>query len=334
MRFGLALPHYGFSFPDGAVSFSRTAEVALRAEALGFDSVWVSDHFFYSFERYGLAPDPIASLEPLTTLAGLAALTERARLGTLVLGAPFRQPSILAKTAATLDVLSNGRLELGLGAGWLEREFEAFGYAFGSAGDRFALLEEVLRVLVAFDADRPANVDTPRFRLRDARMIPPPLQRPRPPVWLGSKGGSRSLALAARYADGWNTVWRWAPERYAAVASAADAACERVGRDPATLRRSIGLHALIADDDAGFAALFGRARDSMPGGAMAGETIESWCADTLSGTPERVAERVRSFAALGVEELIVSPWVLPFALPEPEQIERFAELVIGPAGSR
>jgi alkanesulfonate monooxygenase SsuD/methylene tetrahydromethanopterin reductase-like flavin-dependent oxidoreductase (luciferase family) len=334
MRFGLALPHYGFSFPDGEVSFARTAEVARRAETLGFDSVWVSDHFFYTFERYGLPADPIASLEPLTALAGLAVLTDRVRLGTLVLGAPFRHPSILAKTATTLDVLSGGRLELGMGAGWLEREFEAFGYAFGSSGDRFSLLEQVLQILTAFDGDAPATVEAGRFRLVGARTVPPSVQRPRFPIWLGSKGGPRSLAMAARYADGWNTVWRWSPEGYTAVSAEADAACERVGRDPATLRRSVGLYSLIAEDDAAFADLFARARDAMPGGAMAEETSASWCADTLSGTPERIVERVRSFAAIGVEELIVSPWVLPFALPEPQQLELFAERVIRPVVGR
>jgi probable F420-dependent oxidoreductase len=330
VRFGLALPHYGFSFPDGEVSFERTADVARRAEALGFGSLWISDHFFYTFERYGLPPDPIASLEPLTTLAGLATVTTQARLGTLVLGAPFRHPSILAKAAATIDVLSDGRLELGLGAGWLEREFDAFGYPFGSTGDRFGLLEEVLRVLTAFEGDAPASVETDRFRLRGARTIPPPVQRPRAPIWLGSKGGPRSLGLAARYAQGWNTVWRWSPEAYGRASRAADGACERVGRDPATLRRSVGLYSLIADDDDAFRSLFERARAAMPGDAMADETVASWCADTLSGTPERIVDRVRAFEAIGVEELIVSPWVLPFALPEPEQLERFADRVIRP----
>ncbi len=330
MRFGLALPHYGFSFPDGEVSFERMAAVALRAEALGFDSVWVSDHFFYTFERYGLPADPIASLEPLTALAGLAVTTERVRLGTLVLGAPFRHPSIVAKMAATIDVASGGRLELGLGAGWLEREFEAFGYPFGTTGDRFALLEDVLRLLTAFDGDDPTTVEAGRFHLRGARTIPPPVQRPHVPLWLGSKGGPRSLAQAARYADGWNTVWRWSPDAYAAVAASADAACERVGRDPASLRRSVGLYTLIGDDDAELGSVFERGRAAMPGNAMAAESVASWCADTLSGTPDRIIERVEAFASAGVEELIVSPWVLPFALIEPEQIERFAERVIRP----
>lgn len=328
MRFGLALPHYGFSFPDGEVSFERMAEVARRAEDLGFDSLWVSDHFFYTFERYGLPARPIASLEPLSALAGLAAVTERARLGSLVLGAPFRHPSILAKTAATIDSISGGRLELGIGAGWLEREFEAFGYPFGTTGGRFTLLEDVLRILTAFEDDRPATADVGPFRLRDARLVPPPIQRPRVPIWVGSKGGPRSLGMAARFADGWNTVWRFTPEAYGALARSADEACERAGRDPATLRRSVGLYSLIGEDARSFREAFERGRAAMPGGAMDDETIGSWCSDTLSGTPGQIAERVEAFAAMGVEELIVSPWVLPFALIEPEQIERFAELAI------
>src|SRR6185295_1777431 len=127
MRFGLALPQYGFSLPDGAVGFETTAAWARRAEELGFDSVWLSDHFFYTFTRYGGDPTPIPAIEPLTALAALATMTSRVRLGTLVLCAPFRHPALLAKMAMTIDRLSGGRLDLGLGAGWLREEFDAFG---------------------------------------------------------------------------------------------------------------------------------------------------------------------------------------------------------------
>jgi alkanesulfonate monooxygenase SsuD/methylene tetrahydromethanopterin reductase-like flavin-dependent oxidoreductase (luciferase family) len=267
---------------------------------------------------------------PIPALTAAAMATERIRVGTSVLNPDLRHPAVLARDAASVDVLSDGRLELGLGAGWLEREFEAFGYAFGSTGERFDLLEDVLRILTAFEGDEPATVEAGRFRVRGARTIPPPVQRPRAPIWLGSKGGPRSLAMAARFAEGWNTVWRWSPEAYAATSAAADAACERAGRDPGTLRRSVGLYALIGDDDAELRAVFERGRAAMPGNAMADESLDSWCADTLSGTPERVIERAEAFAAIGVEELIVSPWVLPFALIEPDQIERFAERVIRP----
>jgi probable F420-dependent oxidoreductase len=332
MRFGLALPHYDFSVPPDRrpITFAAAAEAAADAERLGFDSVWISDHLLYHFERYG-EPEPVyGSLEPLTTIAGLAALTSRVRLGTLVLGAPFRHPSLLAKAAATLDSISGGRLDLGVGAGWLRDEFEAFGYRFGTVGERFAALEETLQVLEALFDDGEASGTFGGVTLKSARLLPPPVQRPRPPVWLGGKGGPRLLRLAARHADGWNLVWRITPEDYAPKVDDVARACESQDRDPATLRRSLGFYSLIAEDEPAVAALWDRARSSMPGRALDGESWESWRADTLSGTPEQVLERVAAFEALGVEELILSPWSLPFALPEPEMLHVVAERVIAP----
>jgi probable F420-dependent oxidoreductase len=332
MRFGLALPHYDFSMPqDGApVSFAAVARVAADAERLGFDSVWLSDHFLYTFARYG-APEPLhGSLEPLTALAGVAALTERVRLGTLVLGAPFRHPSLLAKTVSTLDSISGGRIDLGIGAGWFQDEFTAFGYRYGSVGDRFASLEEALQVLEALLGGDEASGTFGGVELKSARLLPPPVQRPRPPVWVGGKGGPRLLRLAARHADGWNVVWRMSPRAYAGKVDDVAAACEAEGRDPATFRRTVGLYGLIAPDDASVAALWERARASMPGRSLDGESWNDWRADTLSGTPEQVLDRVTAFEAMGVEELILSPWVLPFALPEPEMLELVAERVIAP----
>ena len=330
MRFGMALPQYGFSLPGGEVGFATTAAWAQRAEELGFDSVWVSDHFFYTFARYG-EPEPLhGSLEPLTALAGLAALTERVRLGTLVLGAPFRHPSLLAKTVATLDSISGGRIDLGVGAGWFEDEFTAFGYRYGNVGDRFASLEETLQVLEALLGGDEASGTFGRVELKSARLLPPPVQRPRPPVWVGGKGGPRLLRLAARHADGWNVVWRITPQDYAGSVDDVAAACESEGRDPSTFRRSVGLYGLIGEDDASVAALWDRARAAMPGRALDGESWDDWRADTLSGTPEQVLERVAAFEAMGVEELILSPWTLPFALPEPEMLDLVAERVIAP----
>jgi probable F420-dependent oxidoreductase len=332
MRFGLALPHYDFSLPGdrAPISFRRAAEVAADAERLGFDSVWASDHFFYSFARYG-EPEPLyGSLEPLTALAGIAALTDRVRLGTLVLGSPFRHPSLLAKTVATIDSISGGRINLGVGAGWLEDEFTAFGYPYGTVDDRFSSLEATLQVLEALLGGDEASGTFGGIELKSARLLPPPVQRPRPPVWVGGKGGPRLLRLAARYADGWNLVWRVTPEAYAGKVRDVAAACEPQERDPATFRRSIGLYGLIAEDEAAVAALWERARATMPGRALDGETWQDWRADTLSGTPAQVLGRVAAFEAMGVEELILSPWTLPFALPEPQMLELFAEQVIAP----
>lgn len=326
MRFGLTLPHYGFSLPSGEIAFADAADWARRAEALGFDSVWVSDHFFYSFARYGADPSPIASLEPMATLAGVAAVTDRVRLGTLVLCAAFRHPSLLAKAATSIDLLSAGRLDLGLGAGWMSEEFEAFGYRFGSPGERFAILEETLEVVRELFGGQAVTYDGPNVTLRRAVLRPAP-DRP-PPLWVGGKGGPRLLRLAARLADGWNVVWRISPEAYAGKVSDVRAACEGEGRDPATFGLSVGLYSLIGENEAAAEAAFERGRAAAPGNAMAHDDYETWRADTLSGTPEQILERVAAFESLGVQELIVSPWVLPFAIHEPEQIDLFAERVI------
>jgi probable F420-dependent oxidoreductase len=331
MRFGLSLPQYGFSLPGGRqITFDVAARWARRAEDLGFDSVWLSDHLFYTYGRYGLDPAPIAALEAMTSLAGLAALTRRVRLGTLVLCSPFRHPAMVAKMANTIDRISGGRLDLGVGAGWLEDEFTAFGYRFGRVGERFALLRETLEVLEALGSGEPTTYDGPTVTLRGARALPPAIQRPTVPVWVGGKGGPRLLALAARHAAGWNAVWRWEPEAYRERAAAAARACEDVGRDPSTFRLSVGLYGLMGEDEAAARAAFERGRAAMPGGAMDHESYEDWRADTLSGTPEQVIERVRAFESIGVEEIVLSPWVLPFAIHEPEQVDLFAERVIAP----
>jgi probable F420-dependent oxidoreductase len=329
MRFGLSLPHYGFSLPSGEITFHDAAGWARRAEALGFDSVHVSDHFFYSFARYGADRAPIASLEPLTTLAGVAAVTERVRLATLVLCASFRHPALLARAAVSLDRLSGGRLELGLGAGWMEEEFEAFGYEFGSPGDRFAVLEETIEVLIALFTGEPVTFEGPRVRLRDARLGPAPERRP--PLWVGGKGGRRLLRLAAARADGWNVVWRISPQTYAEKVDHVRRACETAGRDPDTFGLSVGLYSLIGEDGAAARAAFERGRAAAPGDSLAVDNYETWRADTLSGTPEQILERIAAFEELGVQELIVAPWVLPFAIHEPEQVELFAERVIRPS---
>lgn len=330
MRFGLSLPHYGFSLPEGdPISFEAVAVWATRAEAAGFDSVWVSDHFFYSFARYGADPAPIAALEPMTACAGLAAATHRVRLGALVLCSSFRHPALVAKMATTIDGISGGRLDLGVGAGWLEEEFTAFGYGQTPKGERFAALEETLGVLSALATGQPVTFDGPRVSLREARLLPAPVQ-PHVPVWVGGKGGPRLLDLAARFADGWNAAWRWAPDAYAQKAAAARTACEEFGRDPGTFRLSVGLYTMVGEDEGAARSAFERGRAAMPGGALDRESYDAWRADTLSGTPEQVIERISAFEEEGVEEIVIAPWVLPFAIPEPERFDAFVEGVLAP----
>jgi probable F420-dependent oxidoreductase len=329
MRVGLTLPQYDFSLPDGGpISFAAVADAARRAERLGFDSVWVSDHFFATLDRYGGDATRYGALEPLTTLAGLAPLTERVRLGTMVLSAGFRHPAVLAKSATAIDLLSGGRLDLGLGAGWFEAEFAAFGYPFGSVAERFDLLEDVLGYLSALFDGEPATWRGERFALQDAYDQPRPVQEPRPPLLLGGKGGPRLLGLAARLADGWNTVWRWAPEAYAERAAAARAACERAGRDPATLRLSLGLFTMVGRDERDLERRADTIAERLPAGVGTATSLGELRRDGLVGTSEQVVERALAFAELGVDELIVCPAPLWFAQPDHSMVEQIAETVL------
>ncbi|MCI0633336.1 MAG: LLM class flavin-dependent oxidoreductase [Actinobacteria bacterium] len=328
MRVGLALPHYDFSLPGGGpASFEPVASQAVRAEWLGFDSVWVSDHLFASLGRYGGGEKRYGSLEPLTTLAALAGMTSRVRLGTLVLSAGFRHPALVAKSAATIDRLSGGRLELGFGAGWFADEFDGFGYPLGSVRDRFDLLEETLAYLAALFDGEPATFAGKRFTMHDAYNHPRPIQDP-PPMLLGGKGGPKVLEMATRYADGWNTVWRWTPEAYAPRAEAARAACERSGRDPAAFRLSLGLFTVVGEDEADVVRRYELMRERLPAGVVDAVPLDELRVDGLVGTPGQVLGRLERFATLGVSELIVCPAPIWFAMPDPSMLDVFAEAVL------
>jgi len=183
----------------------------------------------------------------------------------------------------------------------------------------------VLGLLLSGEA---ADFHGERFRLRGARLGPEPVQQPRVPLWLGAKGGPRSLRLAARHADGWNLSWKTTPDDYSDKARAMDAACDSAGRDPATLKRSLGLYTLVGEDERDLVQRWLAMQRWMPGGALDGEMLEDWARDTLTGTPERILERLEAFAALGVSEVIVSPSALPFAFFDAEMIEVFATEVI------
>jgi probable F420-dependent oxidoreductase len=329
MRVGLALPQYDFSLPGTSpIRFSEVADQARRAEAAGFDSVWLSDHLFASLERYGGDGTRYGALEPLTTLAALAPITERVRLGTLVLSAGFRHPAVVAKAASAIDRLSDGRLDLGIGAGWYADEYEAFGLAFPAVGERFSMLDETLAYLGALFGDEPATFRGERFELRDAYVRPRPVQRPRPPMIVGGKGGPRMLSIAARLADGWNAAWRWTPSAYAPRAAAAREACERAGRDPATFRLSLGLFTVVGADEGDLERRFARMRERLPAGVGDAIGLATLREECLAGTVDEVVDRAAAFAALGVDELILSLAPVWFALPDPSMLDLAAEALL------
>lgn len=332
MRIGLSLPHYGFSFPDGSLTWDAVADAARRAEALGFDSIWVSDHFFLDLSRYG-GEGLSGSIEPFSALAALAPLTERIRLGTLVACAPFRHPAHVAKMATTIDIASGGRFDLGLGGGWYEQEFRAFGYPFPSPGERLGILEDTVRAVAALFSGGPVDVEAGSVRLRRAFNHPAPTRPGGPTLWIGGKGGPRLLRMVARHADGWNTVWRWRPDDHRERVRALRRMAEEEGRDPHSVRTSVGLYTVVGEDAGDLESRWRRLQDWAPGGSLDGVSTEAFAADTLTGTPETCLDRLASFAEHGVEEVIVSPAPLPFAAPDWSMVELVAGSLI-PAAHR
>jgi alkanesulfonate monooxygenase SsuD/methylene tetrahydromethanopterin reductase-like flavin-dependent oxidoreductase (luciferase family) len=304
MKLGLALPHYDASYPGpGPASFERIASYARTAESAGFLQVWVSDHFWIDLRRYGGPPARNHTPECWTTLTALAMRTGTVRLGTLVLAVGFRPPALLGRMAATLDELCGGRLDLGLGAGWNQAEFEENGLPFPGPGRRLAMLEEALGVLRAHRAGGG------------------------PPLWVGG-GGDRLLGVVARAADGWNVSWSMTPEAYEERLGVLRAACARAGRPPEQVRRSLGLATLLGRDADDLAARWRRLQAWMPGGALDGVELRDWAASRLVGTSDQVLEQLRGWEARGVEQLICNFAAVPFSVFEDEQLDLAAELVL------
>ncbi len=328
MKVGVALPHYDFSFPDGRPAYlDDVVAFAKRVEGLGYDSVWVSDHFFLDLVKYGGPAQRYGSLEAMTTLSSIAVETERIRLGTLVLCEAFRHPPVLAKMAATLDVVSEGRLDLGMGAGWYEDEYRAFGFDFPPVAERIARLRETVDILGGMLSQERFSYQGRFYSIVDAPNDPLPVQRPRPPIWIGGKGGPRIMRIVAEAADGWNTVWRWSPDAYAERVKALDTACEKADRDPATVRRSVGLYTIVGEGEPDFTARFDRVREDAPIDAS-NVRREDLARDALAGTAEDCVARIKEFEALGVEHIICSFGLVPFTVTDDEQVELFARLVL------
>lgn len=325
VRFGAALPHYDFSFPDGRPSSVDTVvEWARVFESLGYDSLWISDHVFLDLARYGGPEHRFGSPEAMTTLATLARETERIRLGTLVLCYAFRNAVMLAKEAAAVDLASGGRLELGLGAGWYAAEFAALGIPFATTATRISELDEYLRVVRELLDGAPVSADV--LEIEDAVVRPGPASRV--PLWVGAKGGPRMLRLVAERADGWNVVWRVEPTAYQERLGVLTRACENAGRDPATVRRSVGLLTIVGENEADLATRWKAAQRWTPGGAIDGVGPDAWGRECLIGTADACVERIREFVALGVEEIIFSFAPLPFAVADPEMPQLVAERVL------
>jgi alkanesulfonate monooxygenase SsuD/methylene tetrahydromethanopterin reductase-like flavin-dependent oxidoreductase (luciferase family) len=231
MKVGIVLPQ-GPQEGDGG-SWAEIAVIARHAEAGGVDSLWVYDHFLYRDE----GEPEVGFHEAWTLLSALAAVTDRVELGTLVLATSFRPAGLLAKMAATADDVAAGRLILGLGCGWHEPEYRAFGYPFDHRVGRF---EEALRIIVPLIRGERVTFVGEWSSVEDAVLLPPP-RRPSMPILIAAKG-ERMLRLTARHADAWQTAWFGLPDgRFAQRHEDLLAACAAEGRDPATLELTVGV---------------------------------------------------------------------------------------------
>ena len=239
MRIGVIAPQGWTGEYDGwepLEAWRRTAAVAVQADRLGFESVWLFDHF-HTIPR----PTDEITFESFTSLAALAALTERIRLGHIVICTAFRNPALTAKMISTMDSISGGRMELGIGAGWKRDEWVAYGYDFPETRERLARLRDDLGVIAAMlEGDRHdhATFEGEHARVKNARNVPKPIQRPRVPIMVGGNGPDVTWRLAARYADELN-VDGLTPEEVAEALPVIRSRCEEIDRDPATLPVSV-----------------------------------------------------------------------------------------------
>jgi alkanesulfonate monooxygenase SsuD/methylene tetrahydromethanopterin reductase-like flavin-dependent oxidoreductase (luciferase family) len=304
MEIGLALPQYDYSVPgENPLRWESVEAWADRAVALGFTSLWVSDHLFLSLEKYGGPSDRFDCFDPIVALSALAQRHPTTTLGCLVFCAQLRAPKLLAKQLETLDRLSPGRMVAGMGAGWYEPEFDVAGLPFERPGVRLRQLVDATTEVKDYLGER------------------------RIPIWFGGKG-DRLVDLAARHADGWNTVWAWRPEDFRRKVEIVERACDEAGRDPSTFTLSVGLTTLVGSDGFDLRRRWQRRLDSVPGRMLDTEDFDAWRSERLVGTVETVRDQVNEWRRIGVSLLVVNLGALPFSVTDPDDLALVASALI------
>ncbi|MDQ1664519.1 MAG: hypothetical protein QOH75_550 [Actinomycetota bacterium] len=277
--------------PQQGATYDDLLAVAQESERLGFDAFFRSDHFL----RIGGGDPGPGSTEAWATLAGLARDTSRIRLGTMVTSATFRLPGVLAVTVATVDAMSGGRVELGLGGGWYEAEHASFGIPFPDVRERFDRLEEQLAIVTGLwstPVGETFSFSAEHYTLTENPALPRPAQRPRPPVIVGGLGPRRTPQLAARFADEYNVPFA-SLEDTAAAFGRTRAACEAAGRDPSSLILSAAQTLAVGTDE-------GEVRRRA---AAADSTAEELRAGGLGGTVDEVVDKIGRFGEHGTTRL-------------------------------
>jgi len=282
------------------VTWPHWRALAATAQRLGYTGLYRSDHYLSV-----VGEESRGSLDAWGTICALGPITERIRLGTVVSPASFRHPSVLAKLVVTADHVSRGRAELGLGSGWLEEEHLRYGFPFRSTRERFDVLEEQLEIVTRSWAEEAFSFHGAHYAIERLDALPKALQQPRPLLRIGGRGKPRSLRLAARFADEYNTVHQ-SPRQCAQIRSALDDACVAAGRDPADLPLSLMTGFVVGRDEE---ELLSRAEaildwlgrgEEKPEQALA-QLRESW----LVGTPDEIDARLHEYAAVGVTHVML-----------------------------
>jgi len=276
------------------VTWDDWVTLAQACERLGFEALFRSDHYLSV-----MGGDGRGSLDAWGTLCGLAAITSTLRLGTLVSPATFRHPSVLAKNAVTADHISGGRVELGMGTGWLEAEHRAYGFRFPPMGERMSRLEEGLEIVTRSFGRGPFSFAGEHYSVAELDALPKPVQDPLP-LLMGGAARKRGAALAARFAGEYNVVHA-APDEAAAVGARLDAACEQAGREPSTLRHSLMHQFVIGRDETELRDRAERLAEVTGSAADVGELRRT----ALAGTPDEVVARLREYEAAGIERVML-----------------------------
>jgi F420-dependent oxidoreductase-like protein len=289
-KLGYQIPTFNADDVDNTNRFDRIVASARAAEAGGADTVFVMDHFY---QLPGLGPPDHAMLECYTLLAGLAGVTERVRLASLVTGNTYRNPTLLAKTVTTLDVISGGRAMLGIGAGWFELEHDSLGYEFGTFTDRFEKLEEALQIIGPMLRDERPTFTGKHYRVKEAINQPPPIQE-KLPIMIGGAGEKKTLRMVAEYADESNLICgdHEIPHKMEVLAGH----CESRGRDVGEIAVSWLGSVIMGETTAEAETLqdeFLRHRGFDPA-TMPAEQRQAIAARMFIGDPDTVAEQAQA----------------------------------------
>ena len=301
---------FGIQTGQQFAGWDEIVRIWQRAEALGYDTAWTYDHFV------AVMMDPFdPTLEAWSCLAALAALTSRIRIGALVTGNTYRHPAVLAKIATTVDVISRGRLEFGIGAGWYEPEHAMFGLPFGSASERCARLDEALRVIRALWQEPQATFAGAHYHLQAAIAEPKPVQRPYPPITIAGAGEKRLLPIVARHADAWSSFG--SPDVFRRKIAILRGYCDAEQRDCDAIEKGVLVPTAITDDLSTVAPM-------IQGYAMYQQLSEAeaqrWM---LLGRADDVCRQIDAFLAAGVTHFVVT--LSPYNF---DAFERFAAEIL------